>query len=133
MMFGVTPPCGLRHLESGDLAAGFLAGFLAGFPLDTVIAIRLRVTDTSGVPGEDTAELKIFDNYVVLHYDPQGKASEMSAEEKAQELVRRRDPILFGVFRGSRKLYFVGDWKDEQCDLTLQEIVDKLGEPLEMK
>jgi hypothetical protein len=29
--------------------------------------------------------------------------------------------------RGSRNLYYMGDWVDEQCDLTLAQIVDALG------
>ena len=77
-------------------------------------------------------EAYLFDNYVVLHYDPMNQSAEMTEVEKEEELARRRDPILFGVIRGSRRLYFIGDWKDEQCDLTLQEIIDKLGEPLNM-
>jgi len=68
----------------------------------------------------------LFDNYAVLHYDPENRGTTPEAQEKA------RDPILFGLIEGSRKLYFVGDWTDEQCDLTFQEIVQKLGSPLEM-
>ena len=68
---------------------------------------------------------KIFDNYVVLHYDPERKAwAETEAEKRA-----RKDPILFGVLKGSRKLYFVGDWVDEFCDLTLEQIANALGTP----
>ncbi|MFA5202796.1 MAG: hypothetical protein WC708_00070 [Lentisphaeria bacterium] len=68
-------------------------------------------------------DLGIFDNYVVLHYDPDKKSW---AETKA-EIAARRDPILFGLMSGSRNLYFVGDWIDEKCDLTLEQIVDQLG------
>jgi len=68
-------------------------------------------------------ELGVFDNYVILHYDPDKK----SWAETQEEIRRRKDPILFGVMRGSRKLYFVGDWVDEMCDLTLEQIVDVLG------
>jgi hypothetical protein len=67
--------------------------------------------------------LGIFDNYVVLHYDPDKK----SWAETQAEVAARKDPILFGLMEGSRKLYFVGDWVDEQCDLTLEQIVDLLG------
>ncbi len=70
----------------------------------------------------------LFDNYAVLHFDPQNKAT--TVEARAEEIAKRRDPILFGLLRGSRKLYFVGDWQDELCDLTFQEIVDTLGKPL---
>jgi hypothetical protein len=68
-------------------------------------------------------KLGIFDNYVVLHYDPNKK----SWAETQAEIAARRDPILFGLMSGSRNLYFVGDWIDEKCDLTLEQIVDQLG------
>ena len=70
---------------------------------------------------------KIFDNYVVLHYDPERKAwAETEAEKRA-----RKDPVLFGVLQGSRKLYYVGDWVDAYCDLTLDKIAEALGAPAE--
>ena len=68
----------------------------------------------------------LFDNYVVLHFDPKNRGTSPEAREKA------KDPILFGVIKGSRSLYFVGDWVDELCDLTFQEIIRQLGSPLEM-
>lgn len=71
-------------------------------------------------------EAGLFDNYVVLHFDPDEKAT--TPQDRAAAAAKRRNPILFGVMRGSRKLYFVGDWKDELCDLTLQQVVDKLGD-----
>ena len=68
--------------------------------------------------------LDIFDNYVVMHHDPTGKSwSETEAERKERE----RDPILFGVIEGRRRLYYVGDWADEFCDLTLDHVADTLG------
>lgn len=39
-----------------------------------------------------------------------------------------KDPILFGVMEHSRKLYYIGDWKDEYCDLTLEDMFTSLGE-----
>ena len=67
---------------------------------------------------KDVDERKIFDNYVILHYDPKDDGHEMTKEEKE----KKKDPILFGVIKNSRKLYFVADWKDEYCDLTLEEM-----------
>jgi hypothetical protein len=64
--------------------------------------------------------LKVFDNYVILHFDPNETAFEMTKEEK-------EDPILFGVIRGSRKLYYIADWKDKYCDLTLETLIDEFG------
>jgi len=67
---------------------------------------------------KDVDERKIFDNYVILHYDPKDNGEKMTKEEKE----KKKDPILFGVIRNSRKLYYVADWKDEYCDLTLEEM-----------
>jgi PKD repeat protein len=72
--------------------------------------------------GEVTS-YEVFDNYVVMHYDPQGKHKEETRKEEA----KRKDPILFGLIAGSRKLYYIADWVDEHCDLTLEKFVDTLG------
>lgn len=67
-------------------------------------------------------KLKIFSEYVVMHYD-----SPDSVKETEVEVVKReKDPILFGRIEYSDKLYFVADWEDEFCDLTLDDIVNKL-------
>lgn len=68
-------------------------------------------------------ELEIFDNYVILYYDPEGTIYKETAIEEA----KRRDPIIFGVIAGSKKLYYVADWIDEYCDLTLDAFVDAIG------
>lgn len=68
--------------------------------------------------------LKVFDNYVILHYDYNGKSI---GETKAEE-AKRKDPILFGVIQNSRKLYYIGDWVDEYCDLTLDVIIKRIGD-----
>ena len=68
-------------------------------------------------------ELEVFDNYVVLHYDPEKKA----VKETEYERAKRKDPIIFGLIAGSKKLYYVTDWIDEYCDLTLEKFIDTLG------
>lgn len=35
--------------------------------------------------------------------------------------------ILFGLIEGRRRLYVVGDWVDEICDLTMDQIADSIG------
>jgi hypothetical protein len=66
----------------------------------------------------------IFDNYVIMHYDPEGKATQMT---NAEIQAAKKDPILFGVVRNSRKLYYVGDWVDEHCNLTIAQMAEVLG------
>lgn len=69
-------------------------------------------------------EIEAFDNYAILFYDPENKATAMTEKE----IEKAKDPILFGVIENSDKLYFVGDWKDELCDLTFDEMIKKLAE-----
>ena len=71
----------------------------------------------------DADERFIFDNYVVMHHDPTGKSW---AETEAERKSRERDPILFGVIEGRRRLYHLGDWTDDFCDLTLDQVADSL-------
>jgi len=61
----------------------------------------------------------VFDSYVIMHYDPKKENTELTKKEKS----KKKDPILFGLIKGSRNLYFIGDWVDEYCDLTLKEAV----------
>jgi hypothetical protein len=77
---------------------------------------------------KDLDEQLIFDNYVVLHYDPNNDATDLSNEEKEEIIRRKKDPILFGVLKNSRRLYYVGDWIDDYCDLTLDVVIETLGE-----
>lgn len=66
----------------------------------------------------------IFDVYYVLYTDYTGKS-----EKKIENKRRDKDPILFGAFKDDKKrtmidrFYFLGDWIDEYCDLTLDQMV----------
>ena len=71
---------------------------------------------------DEVNKLGIFDNYVVMAYDPEGKMKDETEEDRN----KRKDPILFGVILGSNKLYYITDWIDETCNLTLQQFVDTL-------
>lgn len=68
-------------------------------------------------------QAKLFDGYAVMHYDDKNTVKETEQDKKER---RERDPILFGVVQYSDKLYFVADWEDEYCDLTLDDIIDRL-------
>ena len=69
--------------------------------------------------------LELFDNYVIMHFDKNDTSTQMTKAE----VEKAKDPILFGVLKGTRNLYFIGDWIDEYCDLTL----DKFLSTLEME
>lgn len=79
-------------------------------------------------------KLMVFDNYVILHYDPEKKYTSKTEKEEKEEIERiKKDPILFGVIRGSNKLYYIADWVDELCDLTLDKVIEKIGKVKELK
>jgi len=62
-------------------------------------------------------DAKVFDEIIIMHTDV--KAKELTIEEK-------RDPIAFGKIQESERYYFITDWEDEYCDLTLDDIIDEL-------
>lgn len=80
------------------------------------------------IPDElvDTIEKvkNVFDEFYVVFTDYTG------VEERKVEKERRdKDPILFGVFKNNTNIcdrfYFLGDWVDEYCDLTLDKMVEE--------
>lgn len=50
-------------------------------------------------------------------------------ERRVEAIKREKDPILFGTFQDTatrtvvERFYFIGDWTDEYCDLTLDKMV----------
>lgn len=67
---------------------------------------------------------EIFDEFYILYTDYAGREEKRIAAEK-----RSTDPILFGVFieQDERlccdRFYYLGDWEDEFCDLTLEKML----------
>lgn len=70
-----------------------------------------------------------FDQLYVLFTDYTGKI-----ERQVQKERREKDPILFGTFQDKNsktiidRFYFLGDWIDEYCDLTLDKMVNGFKE-----
>lgn len=83
------------------------------------------------IPDElvDTIEKTkdVFDEFYVVFTDYTGKE-----ERKIEKERRDKDPILFGVFKNrsnvADRFYFLGDWVDEYCDLTLDKMVEQYKE-----
>jgi len=94
------------------LKISYVKNFVKVIPLD-VIAKKIEADN-----------LLVFDNYVILHYD----YKDDSVAETKEEEQRRKDPILFGIIQGSTKLYYIGDWVSDYCDLTLDQLIVKLGQ-----
>lgn len=73
----------------------------------------------------------VFDQMYIVFTDYTGKA-----EREVEKERREKDPILFGTFESPNtqsindRFWFLGDWQDEFCDLTLDKMVnetDRLG------
>lgn len=83
-------------------------------------------------------EKNLFDQLYVVFTDYTGKIEKQVAKER-----RDHDPILFGAFLDKRnnaivdRFYYLGDWEDEFCHLTLDKMVSetrkKTGKNIEMK
>ena len=109
----------LRKSERGT-AVDFLRYYEDEIPPE-VVARKVEVDN-----------LMVFDNYVVAHYsDLIRKAAavedETSEAEEKKAREKRRDPILFGLIKNSRKLYYICDWKTDVDDLTLEKLEKELG------
>ena len=62
----------------------------------------------------------------VLYTDYSKKEERVIEEER-----REHDPILFGTFQSRKnkvcidRFYYLGDWVDEYCDLTLDKMIEQ--------
>lgn len=70
-------------------------------------------------------ENELFDEYYVLFTDYSMKETKKVAKER-----RDKDPILFGAFKSAdnndipeQRFFYIGDWKDDYCELTLEEML----------
>lgn len=69
-----------------------------------------------------------FDQIYVVFTDYTGRV-----EKQIQRERRDKDPILFGTFQNQLnrtvidRFYYLGDWEDEYCDLTLDKMVNEVA------
>lgn len=67
-----------------------------------------------------------FDQLYVVFTDYTGRVEKQVEKER-----REKDPILFGTFQNNSnktvidRFYYLGDWEDEYCDLTLDKMVNE--------
>ena len=68
----------------------------------------------------------MFDQLYIIFTDYTGETERQVEKER-----RSKDPILFGVFQNKKtrsvidRFYYLGDWVDEYCDLTLDKMVNE--------
>ena len=77
--------------------------------------------------------LNVFQDFWVVYVDYTGDSDKTLTKQEIAERKKNRDPIIFGTFERPEqaqidKMYFICDWTDEYCDLTLDKMVKKLVE-----
>lgn len=80
---------------------------------------------------QELKDMNVFDRFYIVYTDYTDEVSKQVAAES-----RRRDPILFGAFEQKLegiwdvfdRFYFIADWEDEYCDLTLSKMVAAMSE-----
>lgn len=71
---------------------------------------------------------KIFTDYYIVFTDYTGKY-----ERRVEEERKDKDPIIFGAFTDEsagcvcERFYYLGDWEDQYCDLTLDKLLKEAG------
>lgn len=87
------------------------------------------------IPEENAAIIlkykDFFDGVCIVFTDFTENTYESEADKKVVQ--RNRDPIAFGYFNNEKahlrhdRFYYITDWEDEYCDLTLTKLVEELG------
>ena len=106
----------IQFLENSDrgIRIDFLSHYTGMIP-DDVVEKKINAD-----------KLFVFDNYCVMYYSDGVPVFRATTHEK--EVARKaKDPILFGMIRDSRRLYYIADWVSENDDLTLNKFYDVTG------
>ena len=109
-----------------------IARYIQNVSMKVVKVIELESYERP-IPEEIQEVIKltdgIFTRRVIVYTDYTGKD-----EKRVEKERREKDPILFGIFDDKRnhplsdRFYFLGDWEDDKCDLTLESIVTEMQE-----
>lgn len=118
---------GIRHKVTENQVVRFVRKAEKGLRLDYIKNFARPLPESAVAAKKSADKLLVFDNYVILHFDPELKSfAEMQADIEKQR-QKKADPIMFGVISGSKNLYYITDWVDDYCDLTLDKFVEVAG------
>lgn len=83
------------------------------------------------IPDSESKEIQrvkdLFDQVYIVYTDYTGRE-----DRKIEKKKRAYDPIAFGTFKSednviwNHRFYFICDWEDEYCDLTLDNYVSQM-------
>lgn len=111
---------------SEDQIVKFIRSTEEGLAIDYMSNYEKLIPQQAINKFEEAESVEAFDNYIILHRV--NKKEKKSLKEHHEKVDSKRDPIMFGAIKGSRKLYYICDWIDEYCDLTLSKLLDKIKE-----
>ena len=87
---------------------------LASFPRVIPAKVREKI--------KRVQESGVFDEFHILYIDHTGEELKTNKQK-----IKEKDPILFGRFNFQPDVfYFIVDWIDKYCDLTLSKLIDEL-------
>lgn len=118
---------GFHYKISEEQLVSFVKKTEKGVRLDYIKNFTHNIPDEVYKKKIKADSVLVFDNYCVLYYDPDLKSYKLTKEEEERIRRKKSDPILFGMINGSRNLYYIADWIDEYCDLTLEEFIKVSG------
>lgn len=71
----------------------------------------------------------LFDEIIVIYTRKHEKPLELDKKRKSKGSSEKVDPICFGRVNATGRLFFICDWMDDECDLTMS----KLQKSVEVK
>lgn len=105
--------------------------------IDSISKKPVKIIEMKNYPREIPDEMldvvlktkSIFDEFYILFTD-------YSGDDLVNEVKKERDPILFGGFCTKNRdivadrFYYLGDWEDEYCDLTLDKLISETSKDI---
>jgi hypothetical protein len=106
---------GITQYQTEESIIKFIKQCKKGLCLTEIEKFERNIPEDVMVKFDAAEVTRVFDNYLILYYDPKKIDNRYYTAEK--------DPILFGVIKGSDKLHYIADWVDEFCNLTYADIL----------
>jgi hypothetical protein len=89
-------------------------GKLESFPRAVPDKVRRKI--------KQVQDKNLFTEFWILYLDYTGEKLKTNKEK-----IREKDPILFGkIANNPDKLFYIVDWVDEYCDLTLKKFIEEV-------
>lgn len=102
---------------------------------DRIVKVQVLEEYERDIPDElkpiIDKSIGIFDDILIVFTD-YSKTAEKKQNARIDKRNKEKDPIMFGTFIDrkaqvfGKRIYFLGDWIDEHCDLQLSEMIEEV-------